>query len=259
MKHSHKWYRERQQTEIVKRFDNMAYTINQLFHMGMFLVYMFTLYQATHLNIPMLNSAFVKFDPGQYKYLTVWGVIIQAAFFLLCVLNDWFGTNAASPKKPPFIRKLKDHVHTILGFPVAMFVGVTFWSLMFVDRELVFPKAIDPYFPWWLNHLMHTMVMVSTLLEMFLSPRKYPSRLRGCVGHLIFILAYVIWLHIIYIKSGIWVYPVMEVLTLPVRIVFICALVALSTIFYFLGETLDNFVWGSTVTTGKNNKRKKLQ
>lgn len=46
--------------------------------------------------------------------------IIQAIFFFICILNDWFGTNAVSPKKPPFIRKLKDHVHAILGFPIAM-------------------------------------------------------------------------------------------------------------------------------------------
>lgn len=36
------------------------------------------------------------------------------------MLNDWFGTNAISPKKPPFIRKLKDHIHAILSFPIAM-------------------------------------------------------------------------------------------------------------------------------------------
>lgn len=36
------------------------------------------------------------------------------------MLNDWFGTNAVSPKKPPFIRKLKDYIHAILSFPIAM-------------------------------------------------------------------------------------------------------------------------------------------
>lgn len=75
---------------ISQRFDNMAYTINQLFHMGMFLVYMFTLYQATHLNIPMLNSAFVKFDPGQYKYLTVWGVVSHVFIVNKSIILDKF-------------------------------------------------------------------------------------------------------------------------------------------------------------------------
>ncbi|XP_054007195.1 androgen-dependent TFPI-regulating protein-like isoform X3 [Hylaeus anthracinus] len=237
----------------------MAYTINQLFHTGMFLTYAFTFYSVTQLNIPSLNDAFKKFDPGLLKYLTMWGVIIQAVFFLICSLNDWFGTNAVSPKKPPFLRKLKDFMHAVFSFPVAMFVGVTFWSLMFVDRELVFPKAIDPYFPWWLNHLMHTMIMVSAILETILTPRKYPSRAKGISGHCLFLLAYLIWIHIIYYKSGIWVYPVMEVLSTPARIVFLLTMFLFSTMFYFIGETLDNFVWGKTVTSGKNHKRKKLQ
>ncbi|XP_076626259.1 androgen-dependent TFPI-regulating protein isoform X4 [Colletes latitarsis] len=237
----------------------MAYTINQLFHTAMFLTYAFTMYSADHLNIPILNSAFEKFDPKEFKYLTVWGVIIQTVFFLICMLNDWFGTNAASPKKPPFIRKLKDYVHAVLSFPVAMFVGVIFWSLMFVDRELVFPKAIDPYFPWWLNHLMHTMIMVSTLVETILSPRKYPKRAQGLFGHLMFMFTYLIWMHIIYLKSGIWVYPVMKVLSLPMRAVFLFVLLLFSSMLYFIGEMLDNFVWGNTITSGKNNKRKKLQ
>lgn len=64
---------------------------------------------------------------------------------------------------------------------------------MFVDRELVFPKALDPYFPWWLNHLMHTMIMVSTFIEMILSPRKYPSRSYGLSCLTLFIGVYLIW------------------------------------------------------------------
>ncbi|XP_053988525.1 androgen-dependent TFPI-regulating protein-like isoform X3 [Hylaeus volcanicus] len=234
----------------------MAYTINQLFHTGMFLTYAFTFYSVTQLNIPSLNDAFKKFDPGLLKYLTMWGVIIQAVFFLICSLNDWFGTNAVSPKKPPFLRKLKDFMHAVFSFPVAMFVGVTFWSLMFVDRELVFPKAIDPYFPWWLNHLMHTMIMVSTLLETILTPRKYPSRAKGVSGHCLFLLAYLIWMHIIYYKSGIWVYPVMEVLSTPARIVFLSTMFLFSTMFYFMGETLDNFVWGNEYTKHKKSHAK---
>lgn len=38
----------------------------------------------------------------------------------MCLLNDCFGTNAVSPKKPPFIRKLKDHMHASFSFPIAM-------------------------------------------------------------------------------------------------------------------------------------------
>lgn len=64
---------------------------------------------------------------------------------------------------------------------------------MFVDRELVLPKALDPYFPWWLNHLMHTMIMVSTLIEMMITPRKYPRKSFGLLCLLSFMIVYLIW------------------------------------------------------------------
>lgn len=64
---------------------------------------------------------------------------------------------------------------------------------MFVDRELVLPKAVDPYFPWWLNHLMHTMIMITILIETILVPRTYPKRSNGLLGIIIFLFIYLVW------------------------------------------------------------------
>ncbi|KAG7209537.1 hypothetical protein KM043_015617 [Ampulex compressa] len=215
-------------------------------------------YDHTYTIVPREVTKLHDVFGGKFKFLTFWDAIVQAIFFFICVVNDWCGTNAVNPKKPPLIRKIKDYMHATLSFPLAMFVGVTFWSLMFVDRELVLPKAMDPYFPWWLNHLMHTMIMVSTVLEMLVAPRKYPKRSRGLGGLILFMLVYLIWIHVIYFKSGVWVYPVMDVLILPLRILFFIVLLVFSMILYCAGESLDNFVWGSTITTsGKNNKKKK--
>lgn len=41
----------------------------------------------------------------------------------------------------------KDFIFAAFAFPVAFNVGVTFWSLFAIDRELVFPKALDAFFP----------------------------------------------------------------------------------------------------------------
>ena len=64
----------------------MAYTINQMFHSAMFLTYVFTMYRGFLLKIPMVVTEFKKFDPGQFKYLTIWNVVslchIFATFFL---------------------------------------------------------------------------------------------------------------------------------------------------------------------------------
>jgi len=63
-------------------------------------------------------------------------------------------------------------------------------------------------------------------------------------------------IHVIYYKSGIWVYPVFEVLTLPLRIVFFLVLLTFCTILYFVGETLNNLIWGNEHTKHKKSHAK---
>lgn len=230
--------------------------LNCFIHVGTFATFFFTNYYAfVHLRIPMLQKLFEKFDVGQLKYLTIWCLIVQALFFFICVLNDFFGSNAVNPKKRPLMRRIKDFFHATFSFPLAMFVGITFWSLMFVDRELVLPKAMDPYFPWWLNHLMHTMIMVSTVLELFIAPRQYPTRFQALSSLLVFMVIYLVWIHVIYAKTGVWVYPALHVLSLPLRVAFLGSLFLFVVMMYLAGEALNNLVWGSSA--GGSGKKKK--
>ena len=46
--------------------------------------------------------------------------ILQTLFFLVCLVNDIFGSNVVGLKNRPFIRKCKDYFHAAIGFPVAM-------------------------------------------------------------------------------------------------------------------------------------------
>lgn len=171
--------------------------------------------------------------------------LLQATFFTISAINDVIGTNENYPRNQsiPFIRKLKDGILTCLAFPLSMFVGLTFWGLYAVDRELILPKAIDPFLPSWLNHAMHTNIMIFILIEMFISFRKYPSRKFSLTVLTGFLLAYLIWIHYIHAKSGLWVYPILNVLNLPLRIVFFAGLLGLCVILYIVGEKLNNFVW----------------
>lgn len=73
--------------------------------------------------------------------------IVQAVYFTICLINDFIGTNDIQPKKTPTIRKVKDYLLAAFAFPLATNVGLTFWSLMAIDRELIFPKAFDDFFP----------------------------------------------------------------------------------------------------------------
>lgn len=73
--------------------------------------------------------------------------ILQAGYFVIALMNDFLGSNEVAPKKTPIIRQIKDYVYAAFAFPVAFNVGITFWSLFTIDRELVFPKALDAFFP----------------------------------------------------------------------------------------------------------------
>ncbi|XP_049856038.1 androgen-induced gene 1 protein-like isoform X1 [Schistocerca gregaria] len=204
---------------------------------------------------PMQSQVFREL--GQWKFLTFWNMVLQTVYFTICVINDLIGTNDSHPKKTPFIRSLRDFIQASLAFPLSTFVCLTFWSLYAIDRELVFPKAADTFFPWWLNHVMHSNILVFSLLETVATYHKYPSRSKCLLGLAVFTIVYLVWVHIIYYLSGEWVYPVLSVLNVAQRIVFFLILMLLFFGLYFLGEVLNNKVWESEVAEGQKTRKMK--
>ncbi|XP_055638795.1 androgen-induced gene 1 protein-like isoform X3 [Toxorhynchites rutilus septentrionalis] len=180
---------------------------------------------------------------GRLVFLTYWNLILQAIYFTICLINDFVGTNEVAPRRIPAIRKLKDYMLAAFAFPVALNVGVTFWTLMAIDRELVFPKALDAVFPGWLNHVMHTNIVIFMVLEICTSFRQFPSRKAGLTGLGVFMASYLVWLHIIRHFGGIWVYPVLDVLNLPQRVVFFAVSLIFSVGLYLFGEFFNNLIW----------------
>lgn len=43
------------------------------------------------------------------------------------------------------------------------FVVLTFWGIYAIDRELVYPKALDKVIPSWLNHIMVIYTYILTI------------------------------------------------------------------------------------------------
>lgn len=128
-----------------------------------------------------------------------------------------------------------------------MFVGLTFWSLYGIDRELVLPKVLDKYFPPVLNHVMHTNIMIFIVIEMLTSCRKYPVRSTGTLILIIFMSLYLIWIHVIHACINIWVYPVLDELNLPLRIMFFACMYGFVISLYLIGEKLNSIIWDETI------------
>ncbi|XP_053695930.1 androgen-induced gene 1 protein-like [Sabethes cyaneus] len=184
----------------------------------------------------------VKFG-GIWKYLTIWNTAMQVVYFTLSLLNDFIGSNELAPRRMPVTRKIKDYLFAAFLFPGAMLVTITFWGIMLVDRELILPKVLEPIFPDWLNHALHTNIVLFMLLELYSSFRQYPSRKSGLTGLLTFGIGYLTWVHVIHQQSGVWVYGIIEVLSMPLRIAFFAGVIGLSIGLYLFGELFNNGVW----------------
>lgn len=94
-----------------------------------------------------------------------------------------------------------------------------------------------------MNHVMHTNIMIFIVIELLTTFRAYPPRSVCIIALAFFSSAYLVWIHIIKANSGAWVYPVLEVLNLPLRIVFFAATLLVTQVLYFVGEALNKLVW----------------
>lgn len=110
----------------------------------------------------------------------------------------------------------------------------------------------------WLNHIMHTNIMIFIILELFTSFRVYPSRKSGLIGLALFMAAYLGWLHVIKYKTNIWVYPILEVLALPQRLIFFALSLVFSIGLYIFGEFFNEQIWVKEIKQATKHESKKV-
>lgn len=140
-----------------------------------------------------------------------------------------------------------------MAFAVALYVGTVFWSLYSIDKKFIFPDNVEKLFPKWLNHVMHTMIIPFILIEFIFSRRNYPPRHVGISIGLLFMFGYVLWINFLYFTKNAWVYPFLNVLNWPSRILFYSFSVISGLIVYVLGEKLNSVVFPDTKTYVNGN------
>jgi hypothetical protein len=65
-----------------------------------------------------------------------------------------------------------------------------FWGLYMIDRELVFPRAMDDVLPPWTSHSTHTVVIVALVVEMRMTRHSYCKRSVGLTTLGLYLTAY---------------------------------------------------------------------
>lgn len=184
-----------------------------------------------------------KITFGKFSYLTIWNLCLQTIYYGLCVLKNF----TSDPKRSAQLQRWRDNMHACIAFPVGMFVVATFWALYAIDRELVFPKALDRLVPFWLNHMLHTAVFPFLMIDKYLVHHQYPVRHKGIPGSFGLALIYLVWILFIAYYEGFWVYPVLQVLAMHERAIFIGVCMTLFASFYTLGEAITMFMWRKEV------------
>ena len=97
--------------------------------------------------------------------------------------------------------------------------------------------------------------MCFIVLEMILLHHKYPCRKSALAGLGVYMLAYLVWIHVVWINAGVWVYPILKVLDWPQRIAFYIFTCSVPIFFYYLGELLNNNVWHKGRLTDSEPKK----
>ncbi|KAB7505025.1 Androgen-dependent TFPI-regulating protein [Armadillidium nasatum] len=140
------------------------------------------------------------------------------------------------------MKKTRDFLFATLVFSVGVFVSVMFWSLWAINRELIFPKIFDRFFPSWLNHNIHTVPLLGVLMESWITFHNFPTRRQGYIT-----IAFAIGISFLAFKTGVWVYPILQKLSLIGRAAFMVGMAFLTILFYVLGEYISCLFWGEEI------------
>ncbi|CAG2107763.1 unnamed protein product [Medioppia subpectinata] len=232
-----------------------SYVLSVLVHMSATIVFGYSLYWCyTNPDIPTKNPRGSM--AWRYKYLTFWDLWLQFIAFSLCLLSDILGQQSISSG---FVR-LRDIVFNSLALPIGFFVVTTFWAIYAFNRELVFPTGVEKWYPSWLNHTTHSIILPLLLLESYLV-RHSSGRQRTAYPLLLLsvVIVYLLWVLYIAFKTDHWVYGVLEVLNWPSRAVFFAGCASLMLSFFYVGVQLNALFWGTEKTPkpkSEQNRRK---
>ncbi|XP_036598535.1 androgen-dependent TFPI-regulating protein [Trichosurus vulpecula] len=185
---------------------------------------------------------------GQWKYLTILNLLLQAIFYGIACLDDVL-KGMRRNKDIKWVTASRDLLFTTLAFPVSTFVFMSFWTLFLYDRELVYPKSLDGIIPNWLNHAMHTAVLPFSLIEIFLKPHQYPSKKKGLTLLGCAAFAYIYWILRIYYVTKKWVYPVFAKLSPESLVAFFSVSYVFLACIYLLGKYFNQLIWASFVSS----------
>lgn len=161
---------------------------------------------------------------GPIKFLTYNCLVIQFVSALLHLLSQ----------KYPKFTLLRDITFTAFAFPLSCYVFCNFWGVYYTQgREVIYPVTLVPYYPNWLNHVSHTLIIPSNIGLAYLTFHRYINR--GLLLCLSFLAIYFSFISYIKIKTGLFPYEFMNQMCAAALVVYLGSMFFCSIAFYQFG------------------------
>ncbi|CAH1956116.1 unnamed protein product [Acanthoscelides obtectus] len=111
---------------------------------------------------------------GKYflLFFTVWTIIMQMTFLGLAVSHEVSEVLNLSLSVRKKLGRARAVIFDTFTLPCTMLTVSVFWVIWHIDKELIFPSELSRVFPDWLNHMLHTFIVVPVVVEI-LAPKKY--------------------------------------------------------------------------------------
>lgn len=185
---------------------------------------------------------------GNLKFLTYQCLCIQ-------LLNAILHVGAHFSRS---LEKPRDLVFSTLAYPIGSIVVYTFWLVWHVmGRELIFPTELSQYYPDWLNHATHTIIAPLNLLMAVLVNHKYNRS--GVILTIAFFAFYTGFLHVIKLRTGLFVYKYLETFSELQRLIYFAGTGFIAYTMYKSGQLLTNLVHKKSAAQEKPLKAKSKQ
>ncbi|VEN61082.1 unnamed protein product [Callosobruchus maculatus] len=165
---------------------------------------------------PMLTNLW----NNRFLYFTVWNFTLQLIFLGLAVcheLSELLKLNLSVRKK---LGRARAVIFDTFTFPCTLLTVTVFWTVWHIDRELIFPRELSKVFPDWLNHMLHTFILVPVIVEI-LAPKKHNFVDYKVAARSLFLFALIyqlVYLYV-YMLHGVWLYPIHEYLSWTGKII----------------------------------------
>jgi len=144
----------------------------------------------------------------------------------------------------------------------ATMTGVLFWSIFFYDRELVFPKAFEPFYPFHLNLYQHGVVSIVMWIEMLvvfhaLEVRNIFYNKQMKVLFLVCCI-YDAWIYLQRVILGRWTYPFFAQLSIVGHVIFTLSVLVV-VLFVASALAQSQKLWWHEIHVEINTKKKRTR